>query len=222
MPNICDFTIKAVGTKESLDALDSILKNNYHYCDSQEKIKEEEKRGRYKLCYSSSEETLFTNYPKHMYRVFEADVCEQEQLSDDTEYRIWFGNCAWSVYCCMFDGPSTYYGTYSENDKNDEKSLFRKEHTTTLPQISQEHNLKIEVYSCEPGMCFAEHYLIKNGEIVTEEEFEYREYSKYDEEINSKEDMEKLVGRSISDSEWDEEEYFIKCEINPSDPYWHI
>lgn len=36
-------------------------------------------------------------------------------------------------------------------------------------------NLSCEIFSSEPGMCFAEHYIIKDGELVCEEEKEYSE-----------------------------------------------
>ena len=45
----------------------------------------------------------------HLYRIFEAN------LEYTQDYGLWrkayvSGYCAWSVYCCMFPGPATYYG----------------------------------------------------------------------------------------------------------------
>lgn len=85
----------------------------------------------------------------HLWRVFEATYDKVNQLIT--------GDCAWSVYCCMFDGKGTYQGDH----KNDPKY-----NGTTIVALSKELNLKIEIYSEETGMCFQEHYLIDKGKVL--------------------------------------------------------
>lgn len=214
MPNICDFSIKAVGKKESLDELLAIMNNGYHYCSTKEEIQKEEERGNYKLRFSlDGGEVLFTNHDKHLYRVFECDKYDEDVTkAGQTAYYL-TGNCAWSVYSCMFQGYGTYYSSCPE-----------RTHHTTLPLISKDLGVDVEVYSSEPGMAFAEHYIIEKGEVLVDECVEYEEYYTDDEDLNiqSKADMEKLIGRHISDAEWNETNWFAKCEFNMDDPTWHI
>lgn len=74
-------------------------------------------------------------------------------------------DCAWSVYSCMFDGSNTY-----KADAMDPSPY------ATLEDSSRELALKIEVYSNEPGVGFAEHYLFENGEELINETTDYKEF----------------------------------------------
>lgn len=78
------------------------------------------------------------------------------------------GYCAWSVETCM--GESGYAKDCPED-------------STSLQESSEELHLMIEVYSREPGMGFAEHYLYNNGEEIENETADYEEFC-YDEGEN--------------------------------------
>ena len=93
--------------------------------------------------------------PRHFWRVFEADIYNEEETENGYVMEIG-GTCAWSVYSCMCKGLHTY-----AND-NPEKS-------TSLQEQSLQLGLEIEVYSEEPGMGFMEHFHYKNGEILADE-----------------------------------------------------
>ena len=69
-------------------------------------------------------------------------------------------------------------------------------------------NLEIEVYSEESGMCFQEHYIIKNGCVNTKECVDYYEY--YIGDYKTKKEAEADCGTKFSKEEWkarNEEEY---------------
>ena len=122
--------------------------------------------------------TMTFSHIPHFYRIFECDILDEFD-NDAFKYSCILIECAWSVYSCLFDGPYTYYGDY----KNDENHKNR--HTNIL-EVSKKHNLEIEIYSEEPGMCFKEHYHIKNGELLIDEEFPFYEiyideYDNYEE-----------------------------------------
>lgn len=101
---------------------------------------------------------------KHIFRTWDIESCCDEILEVS-------GHCAWSVYSCMMDGSYTYYN---------QLKTFENFKGTTLVEISQMYNVDIEVYSEEPGMCFQEHYLIRNGVVEVDEEIPY--YENYNEE----------------------------------------
>ena len=98
---------------------------------------------------------------KHFFRVFEV-FCEDEfEKNEDGTYTLFvFGDCAWSVYSCMMKGENTYYNSVKAEYPN----TFMG---TTL--LEQSKNCEIEVFSEEEGMCFSEHYLFKNGEMLIDD-----------------------------------------------------
>ncbi|QIK57027.1 hypothetical protein G7059_03755 [Erysipelothrix sp. HDW6A] len=100
---------------------------------------------------------------KHIFRTWDIESSFDENLEVS-------GHCAWSVYSCMMEGPYTYYN---------QLKTFENFKGTTLVEISQTYNVDIEVYSEEPGMCFQEHYLIRNGVVEVDEETPY--YENYNE-----------------------------------------
>lgn len=67
------------------------------------------------------------------------------------------GACAWSLYSCMFNGPHTYF-----QDWVDVKLI-------DIESVSNDLHLELEMWSEETGMGFAEHYHIKDGEILIDE-----------------------------------------------------
>ena len=133
MPNICSYEMKVIGIKENLDKFVEVLQNDYHIGDKDNKL--------------------------HMYRVFEAEMFDEEQLSNDKyEYSI-YGTCAWSVASCMTDSAASYYADYHKKDVN----------ATCLRHLSDDLNLMIEVYSTEEGMGFQEHFFFDKGNVTINE-----------------------------------------------------
>lgn len=98
-------------------------------------------------------------------RIFSADVVDEWDLEDGRS-AVWvYGDCAWSVYSCMMEGEHTYYSS----------SKAKCPTLTTITLASAKLDLDVEIYSTEPGIGFAEHYLIKKGEIVISDETDYLE-----------------------------------------------
>ena len=93
--------------------------------------------------------------PKHFWRVFEADIFNEEETEDGYVMEIG-GSCAWSVRSCMCKGVFTYANEHPDNG-------------TSLLEQSLELGLEIEVYSEECGVGFMEHYHYKNGEELENE-----------------------------------------------------
>lgn len=88
----------------------------------------------------------------HFARIFSAEIVQTDSR-DNLYIADICGDCAWSVYSCMFTGPMSYYTSHHKAD-------------STLSNISIESkrlHLDIEIYSTKIGMGFAEHYLIKQG-----------------------------------------------------------
>ena len=109
----------------------------------------------------------------HMWRIFSADTNIISEPTDNPYSIIIYGDCAWSVYSCMFDGPHTYQNANKNHDKNG----------TDIITLSKELQLDIEIFSEESGMCFAEHYMIIKGNLEIDESTDFIEY--YDEETDT-------------------------------------
>lgn len=135
--------------------------------------------------------TMEFDYDRHMFRVFEAENDKIEERDDGRFQTFINGYCAWSVSSCMLkDG-------YYRNFKEDFPDNFRG---TTLPLESKKLGLDIEVYSEESGMCFQEHYLIIDGEIVREECVDWSEI--WVEDYRTKKEAEEDLDMEITDEEW--------------------
>lgn len=148
MPNYCAYDMRIKGTKENVYTLIDYLKSGYSHEDG---IWESEA-------------------DHHFFRVFEANHEKEtdEVLGNGEIVANVFGDCAWSVYSCMFEGDHAYYTQWQEKAK-----VFK---AITLPKASEKLGLTIEVYSKEPGIGFMEHYLIENGEILIDDcHNDYRE-----------------------------------------------
>lgn len=128
------------------------------------------------------------NYPeegkpkhKHFFRIFDVyDEDEAEDNGDGTFTQYLFGYCAWSVSACMLNEWEHSY--YSEC-KNNHKDIFMG---TTLEEQSQD--CEIEVFSEEPGCCFSEHYIFKNGKRIVDDCIDIEEGG-YDENGNPTTDI---------------------------------
>ena len=219
MPNLCDYTMKIVGEKEKIATLIKYLQNDYWYVEDENSYRPtEEQIRKYSHCYEEDNWKLYTNAEKHFYRVFSACPDEKDgeiiyQKSSDGRWETYVcGDCAWSVAACMMDSFLSYY-SQSRNEP-------LREHGTTLEIESKELDLDVEVVSAEPGCCFSEHYLYKNGELLADECFDYQEYCLDD--FETKEEAEKENGISITDDEWEKKGYISRGEINPYDPEWSI
>jgi hypothetical protein len=134
------------GTKESVEEFIKVIQADYDYG------------------------TMAFSHDRHLFRVFEAEYDEIEELYNGIYQVIINGYCAWSVYCCMLD---TSKSSYYKSLKTGYPCEFRG---TTLLVESKRLHLDIEVFSEECGMGFQEHYVIKDGELCTDECVDYGEY----------------------------------------------
>lgn len=104
---------------------------------------------------------------RHMFRFLPDTMMDNGIWETDDGYRMTFsGACAWSVYDCMFKGAGTYY----DKVLNMCAATKQEFHGTDIITESRNLGLDIEIYSQELGMCFEEHYIIKHGELVCDEE----------------------------------------------------
>lgn len=175
MPNYCDFNMKIVGERKNIEEFISVLNSDYDY----EPVSPRHISGKiYPLVHQPASPIYYTTNgyklenitgPRHMFRVFEAYVNRSE---DEPNASYLYGYCAWSVYSCMFGTSHTYYDDFITEKYGNKYIGFMG---TTLPDESRRLNLKIEVYSEEPGCGFMEHYLIDNGEILIEDCVDYME-----------------------------------------------
>lgn len=141
-------------------------------------------------------------HDRHMFRVFEAECDEIEERYDGRYQVVINGYCAWSVASCMLEDG--YYKRFEQEFADN----FRG---TTLVIESKILNLDIEVFSEESGCCFQEHYVIKKGDFVCEEDVEWQEI--WIEEYETKEAAEQDLEMTITDEEWaaaQEEGYFTR------------
>lgn len=74
------------------------------------------------------------------------------------------GRCPWSIRCCMLDGEYTYADARASDGE-----------ATSLGATARELGLDVEVFSCEPRMGFAEHYLYGADGTAIEETTDYKE-----------------------------------------------
>ena len=179
MPNICDFDMLVEGKKKDVDTFIKWLEADYHYFVDDSGIPKLECSSDY-----------------HFYRVFDVYYDEINAKDDEVIRQVISGDCAWSVTVCMLRNCGSLY--YKRTDDDEFKDI-RKD--IDLVESSWLLNLKIEVYSKEPGMCFAEHYLIDNGKIVIDDCTEYQEICLV--EYETKEQAEEDLNTTITEEEWD-------------------
>jgi len=134
-----------------------------NYCDYEMKIKGSKEAIERVLACLKANYNYGEGKPehKHFFRVFGAYESDEMEKNDDGTYTLFvYGDCAWSVSSCMLDGAFSYY----ELLKKDYPDIFMG---TTLEEQSKD--CEIEVFSEEPGMCFSEHYIFKNGECICDD-----------------------------------------------------
>lgn len=183
MPNWCVFEINVVGPKEGVEYMLNVLKSGYSYSSDPPKI----------------------DFKEHVFRTYIDGYAfdkEDDQYGDYVHYQIW-GDCAWSVYCCMLDkqGNWSYYGRLKESYPDTFKG-------TTLIDLSARFGLIIEIWSEEPGMCFREHYIIQNGVMIVDECIDtvwhmldgYANYNEYIQDYTSNPISEEVFNQAIKDN----------------------
>lgn len=92
-----------------------------------------------------------------------------------------FGDCAWSISSCIRENRGELYGN--------------------LHDWTKRLKIKIEVYSEEPGMGFAEHYLYDSGHCIICDVVDFEEF--YIGEFDSKEQAEEELEVGFTDEEWE-------------------
>ena len=130
----------------------------------------------------------YTSGP-HLFRVFDADL-----IQDDEDFGEIVGSCAWSVSVCMLEESSAAYIHGDDASSNG----------TSLERLSKDLELKIEIYSDEPGVGFQEHYVIENGEI-TVKEIEDVEYY-WTDEFDTVEEFNKAYNLNVSKVAYENED----------------
>lgn len=132
-------------------------------------------------------------------RVFECYIYDMDEEYSENEKinAALSGSCAWSVEGC-FIHP-------------------RIPGVLNIYQAAQMLHLDLELYSCETGMEFSEHILIRNGESKFETE-SYREICLS--EVDSYEELDDSDKQYISEEKFNnyENEYFVVCSWY--DNYW--
>ena len=189
MPNYCTAKIAIKGYKDNVDDFVKMLKADYNYG------------------------TMEFSHRKHFYRIFEVYDLDEEINGVEKTKSVEI-TCAWSVYCCMFDGPLSYYsdctmmpnerttpnyymayGDRYDIDKEKEFAAQHIIHSTHIMAETKRLGLFVEIISEEPGMGFQEHYVINQSTLVKNEETEFEEYYIGDNE--TKEDWEDDYGCKI-------------------------
>ena len=141
MPNICNFMLKAKSDElENIKRFISVLSHDV------DKEKEE-----------AEEDNCLAGY--RFSRVW-IDDCGWIEVDEENKSVEVYGECAWSVYSCMFEGEYTYYNQWKQ---------YEEEKVTSILIVSKLLNLTVEIFSEETGMCFEEHFIVENGEILVDE-----------------------------------------------------
>lgn len=110
-------------------------------------------------------------------RVFSCD-CYEEYQQDNNYIMFLEGDCAWSIESAMV---KDIFGNSKQND---------------IVSASKNLSLAIEAYSEECGSAFQEHFIIKNGNVTTEDCVDWNCYCM--DEIETDEDA---MRELLSDSE---------------------
>ncbi|MCY7865965.1 hypothetical protein P8918_12930 [Bacillus spizizenii] len=164
---------------------------------------------------------------RYLCRIFEAEVLNEETIPEG--FVEIAGDCAWSVYSCMMEGPNTYSkDDFAEFNKNKQEIESLKKSNNLAMKINyafeQEKiesemlpssliresrllNLTIEVFSNEYGIGFQEHIVIENGDIVVDDCKDAQEYDTT--EFETVEKFNKEYDLNISTEEFESNEYII-------------
>ena len=105
----------------------------------------------------------YENQERYFARIFSADPYDEEEKNGRYSVMV-AGDCAWSVHSCMCSGPWSYYSQGNNGD------------LTNLEIETERLGLTVEIFSQEPGVGFAEHYIYDKGKCLVEDEVEFAEY----------------------------------------------
>jgi hypothetical protein len=111
------------------------------------------------------------------------------------------GWCKWSIQSALYDNAISmrrepemwHFG--GDVDKTQLEFI-------TFVEASKRWNLEVEVYSEEPGCCFQEHYIVRNGVVEVDDCIEWNEY--WVDYYETKEEAEAELEMKITDEEWEE------------------
>lgn len=149
MPNICTAVVYARGRKDSIDEFIKILQSDYEYgCNKMD--------------------VPYISHVPHFFRVFEAHVFDRRQLYGLVDFCAISIECAWSVFCCMFPGPFTYYDDFVKREM--------PKYYSNIILESKRLQLDVEIYSREPGVGFQEQYRLISGILAINKDYPYNEY----------------------------------------------
>lgn len=129
---------------------------------------------------------------KFFWEIFDVTLIDSK-FDNNENYALVCGNCAWSVYFCMFDGVNTCNYEFP-NSKG-----------TTLEKESERLNLTIEVFAEEPLSGIMEHYVFTNGNIVVKKCVDYLEYDTYG--FESVKELNGEYGTNFTQEQFDENEF---------------
>lgn len=219
MANYCNFELRVSGKDENVKKFFDCLKSNYRYADKITSAQKEEYLHGYKRHYEKDGIHLFSDAEKHFFRVFDVNL-DDEYFDGSNTVLLISGYCAWSVWVCMFRG-SKFEENDSETYYSDNYGIYcalQKEHATNMEDITKELDLVVEIFSYEPGVGFAEHYLVDNGTIIVNECVDYKEV--YLEDFQTKEEFEEEYDRELDIDEWLYNDYVIVCDYNFEDLPW--
>ena len=110
------------------------------------------------------------------------------------------GWCKWSIRSALYDNAISmrreperwFFG----NDVNSVELEF-----ITFVEASEKWNLEVEIFSEEPGCCFQEHYIVRNGIKEVAECVEWNEH--FLGYYETKEEAEEELEMQITDEEWE-------------------
>ena len=176
MANTCEYNMMVKGKKKDVDTLVKWLNAGYDY-----------------FIDDNGNPTLVCDSDHHFYRVLSAQSGEIDGEDEDIIRQTVHGDCAWSVATSMLKGRELIYSTPDDRFKDIRKDV-------NLIDASWLLDLEIEVYSKEPGMCFAEHYLIDNGKMIIDDCTDYQEICLA--EYETKEQAEEDLNTTITEEEW--------------------
>ena len=178
MPNYCYGMMMVRGRADNVEEFISILNSDYSTVDGKPKL--------------------------HFYRVFEVDIDDDYKHDACREVVLRF-TCAWSAYCCLEDGPLSYFtanGDYNNINGG-----------TCLAIETWRLNLAVEIFTEEPGIGFTEYIKYINGNCIRSEDHEMiiHQFSNY----SSMEDFIAQTGIQIDPDIWDPEGWYFEKNTDP-------
>lgn len=190
MANCCITNIVVRGRKECVEQFDKILHAGYNYNTME-----------------------FPDGP-HFHRVRDIDrgLYQEYGLMAMQDYIV---DCAWSAELCLMNTPDSYYDKRVQQEQKE----GIPNHSTNIVDVSAQYGLDIELWSQEAGCEFEEHILVKHGEVIENECYDYHdyyieEYDTYDEfiEDNKPYISEEIVTREMFDDAKSRREPDIEIE----------